>query len=349
MRRGEILGIAGLVGAGRTETALTLFGALQRSAGEVTLDGTAIDPALARREAKRLGLALIPEDRRSEGLITDLSVRDNLTLASLARWSRSGSSARAPRRRAPRASWRRCRSPPRRCRQLTRNLSGGNQQKVVIGRWFATQAKVYVFDEPTTGVDVGSKVEIYHQMTDARTRRRRRLFISTDFEELLGMCDRIAVMKKGRGGRGVRPRGTADMQRAAPGGDRWSTTSTSAGVTGGACRRRRGAAGLLPAEPGAEWTGGAGVADGGDASSAPRSRPARSTAGWAASSAAGGPILGMARRGPHRGHRGPELLGPGQPVRHPQAGQHPGAHRAGADRGARRRRLRHVRRARSAS
>jgi ribose transport system ATP-binding protein len=137
--------------------------------------------------------------------------------------------------------------------QLTRNLSGGNQQKVVIGRWFATRAKVYVFDEPTTGVDVGSKVEIYNQMTELARAGAGVVFISTDFEELLGMCDRIAVMKKGQVV-GEFLRGEAGMHellQAATGGH----DATSAGITGGPSGGAQVPSGLLTNEPGTEVRG----------------------------------------------------------------------------------------------
>lgn len=195
--RGEILGLAGLVGAGRTETALTIFGALQRSAGEVLLDGRPIAPR-SPHEAKGLGIALIPEDRRAEGLVTDRSVRENLTLASLDKWSRFGLVRGALERAAASGVVASLNIATPSLEQLTRNLSGGNQQKIVIGRWFAADAKVYLFDEPTTGVDVGAKVEIYREMTALARAGAVVIVISSDFDELAGMCDRVVVLKKGR-------------------------------------------------------------------------------------------------------------------------------------------------------
>jgi ABC-type sugar transport system ATPase subunit/ribose/xylose/arabinose/galactoside ABC-type transport system permease subunit len=252
VRKGEILGLAGLVGAGRTETALTLFGALRRSGGEVTLAGKSIDPK-SPNEAKRLGLALIPEDRRTEGLITDLSVRENLTLASLGRWSNLGIIRRGVETAGALGLVDALQIMTPGLGQRTRNLSGGNQQKVVIGRWFATQAQVYIFDEPTTGVDVGSKVEIYNLMTEVARLGAAVIFISSDFEELLGMCDRIAVMKKGRVVAEF-PRSEAGLQEllhAATSGE----DVTSAGVSGGHVGGATLPGGLLPAEPGTETAG----------------------------------------------------------------------------------------------
>ena len=197
VRKGEILGIGGLVGAGRTELALALIGALERGGGEVSLAGRVSAPNTPRA-AKRQGFALIPEDRRSEGLVIDMSVRENLTLPNIARWSRWGIlDLRAERASASELVERLHILPPNLSR-LARNLSGGNQQKVVIGRWLTGDAKVFIFDQPTTGVDVGSRIEIYRQMTELARQGAAVLLISSDFEELLGMSDRIAVMYKGR-------------------------------------------------------------------------------------------------------------------------------------------------------
>jgi ABC-type sugar transport system ATPase subunit/ribose/xylose/arabinose/galactoside ABC-type transport system permease subunit len=196
VRRGEIVGLAGLVGSGRTETALTLFGAMPRTAGTVELDGSAIDPG-SPFQAKRAGMALIPEDRRAEGLVTESSVRANLTLASQNRWARGGLVSGRREKSAAGGLVERLRIATPGIDQLVRNLSGGNQQKVVIGRWLPTGANLYIFDEPTTGVDVGAKVEIYREMSKIAAEGAGVLMISSDFEELVEMCDRIVVMKKG--------------------------------------------------------------------------------------------------------------------------------------------------------
>lgn len=197
VRRGEILGIAGLVGAGRSELALTLIGALQRKSGTVTLDGKASNPR-SPRAALREGFALIPEDRRHEGLITEMTMRANLTLPNISRWSRFGLIRMGKEKKFAQHLVEQLDIQPPNINLLTRNLSGGNQQKIVIGRWLEGDAKVFLFDEPTTGVDVGSKVEIYKQMVELARRGAAVVFISSDFEEIAGMCDRIAVMHKGR-------------------------------------------------------------------------------------------------------------------------------------------------------
>jgi ABC-type sugar transport system ATPase subunit/ribose/xylose/arabinose/galactoside ABC-type transport system permease subunit len=196
VRRGEIVGLAGLVGAGRTELALTIFGALPRTAGTVVLDGVPIKPR-SPHDAMRAGIALIPEDRRGEGLITDLSVRANIALASQPRWSNAGLVSLRSERAAAQGLVDRLRIATPTLEQKTQNLSGGNQQKVVIGRWLATDAKLYIFDEPTTGVDVGAKVEIYREMSRIARDGAGVVMISSDFEELVQMCDRIIVIKKG--------------------------------------------------------------------------------------------------------------------------------------------------------
>ncbi|MBB4096261.1 ATP-binding cassette domain-containing protein [Ochrobactrum pecoris] len=197
VRRGEIFGIAGLMGAGRSELAMALIGALPRSAGEVILRGQVSAPAnpgAARRE----GFAIIPEDRRHEGLLTGMTMRENLTLPNIGLWSRGGL-IDLRREKADAASIvRNLNIQPPVLNHLARNLSGGNQQKVVIGRWLPGDSEVFLFDEPTTGVDVGSKVEIYRQMIELARRGAAVIFISSDFEEVAGMCDRVAVMHKGR-------------------------------------------------------------------------------------------------------------------------------------------------------
>ncbi|PTE08166.1 hypothetical protein C9427_22575 [Mesorhizobium helmanticense] len=197
VRRGEILGIAGLVGAGRSELALTLMGALKRDAGTVSIDGRPSNPA-DPRIANEQGFALIPEDRRQEGLIADLPVRENLTLSNIARWAKFGLLNPRLEAGAARELVDRLAIQPPSIKTLARNLSGGNQQKVVVGRWLTGDSRVFLFDEPTTGVDVGSKIEIYRQMVELARSGAAVIFISSDFEEISAMCDRTVVMRRGR-------------------------------------------------------------------------------------------------------------------------------------------------------
>ncbi|MBO0904224.1 ATP-binding cassette domain-containing protein [Jiella sonneratiae] len=197
IRRGEIFGLAGLMGAGRSELALALIGALKRTGGTVTLHGKPSNPS-GPQAAMAAGFALIPEDRRHDGLIADLSMRDNLTLPNIAKWARFGLINLGAEKAEAQALQRDLSIQPPNTATLTQNLSGGNQQKVVIGRWLPGHSDIFLFDEPTTGVDVGSKVEIYRQMTALARRGAVVILISSDFEEIVGMCDRVAVMQKGR-------------------------------------------------------------------------------------------------------------------------------------------------------
>ena len=166
VRRGEIFGIAGLVGAGSTELAMALMGALPRSGGSVTLDGKPSAPS-SPRAAKAEGFALVPEDRRHEGVLGELTMRENLSLPNLDDFSSFGFLRLREEKAWARELIETLRIAPPKMNQLVRTLSGGNQQKVVIGRWLVGDVKVFLFDEPTTGIDVGSKVEVYHQMTEA--------------------------------------------------------------------------------------------------------------------------------------------------------------------------------------
>jgi ribose transport system ATP-binding protein len=185
------------VGAGRSELALTLVGALRRDRGTVTVNGRRSNPATPQ-QAKHDGFALIPEDRRHEGLVVDMSVRENLTLPNISKWAKLGVFNPIREAAAARELVERLGIQPPSIKPLTRNLSGGNQQKVVVGRWLTGNSEVFLFDEPTTGVDVGSKIEIYRQMVELARAGAAIIFISSDFEEISAMCDRTLVMNKGR-------------------------------------------------------------------------------------------------------------------------------------------------------
>jgi ribose transport system ATP-binding protein len=197
VRAGEIVGMAGLVGAGRSETARVIFGADRRDAGQVFVEGrpVAID---SPDDAIAAGVALLPEDRKSQGLVLALPVRQNMSLATLGRFARFG----IVRQRAREAMARRfvndlrIRTPSTGFR--ARNLSGGNQQKVVLGKWLASEPKVLIFDEPTRGIDVGAKVEVYGLMNQLAQRGAGILLISSELPEVLGMSDRVLVMHEGR-------------------------------------------------------------------------------------------------------------------------------------------------------
>ncbi|MFQ3591780.1 MAG: sugar ABC transporter ATP-binding protein [Gemmataceae bacterium] len=197
LRAGEIVGMAGLVGAGRTELAEALFGIRPIMSGEVRLDGRPIKLG-SPRQAMQAGLALVPEDRRHHGLILPFSIRDNLALPNydrlnwlgLIRW---GTLGRLVEQLMSRLRVRAV-SPV----QPVGQLSGGNQQKVVLGKWLARSPIVLLLDEPTCGVDVGARSEIYALMDELAAAGAAILMISSDMEEVLGMSDRVLVMHEGR-------------------------------------------------------------------------------------------------------------------------------------------------------
>ena len=194
---GEVLGIGGLVGAGRTEVARALFGADPIDAGEIRLDG---QPVLIRspRDAIRLGLGLVPEDRKTLGLILNMVVRENVTLAHLDLLSMLGFVNRRRERDLAAEYVRSLRIRTPTIEQEVRHLSGGNQQKVVLAKWLCTDSRVMIFDEPTRGIDVGAKQEIYELMNELAARGVAMIMITSELPELLAMSDRILVMHAGR-------------------------------------------------------------------------------------------------------------------------------------------------------
>ncbi len=196
IRRGEILGIAGLVGAGRTELLRGLFGLDENIRGEVQLRGATITPN-ARRSIQA-GLGMVSEDRKGEGLAQCLSIEDNMTLSRLAPYSLLGWLRRARRRKIV-AQWMNTMSiRSRGADQEVRELSGGNQQKVAIARVLHQEADVLLLDEPTRGIDVGTKADIYRLIGQCAAAGKAIVFVSSYLKELLGICDRIAVMRRGR-------------------------------------------------------------------------------------------------------------------------------------------------------
>ena len=198
VRKGEIVGIAGLMGAGRTETTRAIFGVTPKESGEVYLNGKLIK-IRHPEDAIKAGLVLAPEDRKRDGLCTNLSIRDNISLPNLDilcdkagvldRKSETNMSAKTvkdlqiklPNTHVDAAS-----------------LSGGNQQKVVVGKWLARNSRMVIFDEPTRGIDVGAKVEIYHLMNALKEQGIGVMFVSSEMPEILGISDRIIVMCDGR-------------------------------------------------------------------------------------------------------------------------------------------------------
>jgi len=197
LRRGEILGLAGLVGAGRSELAITVFGIARPLGGEVVIDGQPIK-VHSPRDAINHGIYLVPEDRRKTGLITGMAVRENVTLAALSRYSSLGLISFRRESETAEAQRKRLSIKTATCETLAKNLSGGNQQKVVLAKWLSLNPKLIIFDEPTRGVDVGSKAEIYRLMRALADEGVFILMISSDMEEILGNSDRVAVMHEGR-------------------------------------------------------------------------------------------------------------------------------------------------------
>ncbi|MGN6727230.1 MAG: sugar ABC transporter ATP-binding protein [Tepidisphaeraceae bacterium] len=196
LRAGEILGLAGLVGAGRTELARVLFGITPADAGRIVLNGHVVsieNPA----DAVRLGIAYLPEDRRRHGVILDMPVADNTTLAVLDRISRATWINAAQERSMARSFVDRLGTKTPSIDTPVGNLSGGNQQKVALARWLATEPKVIILDEPTQGVDVGAKAEIHRLVGEFAARGMAVLMISSELPEVLGISDRIAVMRGG--------------------------------------------------------------------------------------------------------------------------------------------------------
>ncbi len=198
-RAGEILGIAGLVGSGRTELLRAIFGADRADAGGVAVGGAPARRFGAPREAVAAGLAMIPEDRKEHGLLLPRPIRVNATLARLSAFRlRGGRIDRRAEARAVRASGEsmdlRCNGPE----QPVAELSGGNQQKVLIARWLMRDAEVYLFDEPTRGIDVAAKATVYRLLDDLARRGKACVVVSSEMEELMALCDRIAVLSAGR-------------------------------------------------------------------------------------------------------------------------------------------------------
>ena len=197
LRAGEIVGMAGLVGAGRTELLQTLFGVTPARGGTITVSGKVL-PIQDPRTAIGAGLALVPEDRKQQGLILEMAVADNLSLASISRDQRAGFLNFAEERRLAEEMTGRMRIKTPSSRQIVRFLSGGNQQKVVLGKWLAMKPKVLLLDEPTRGIDIGAKREIYALMEELARQGMAILFVSSDLEEVIGMSDRVLVMHEGR-------------------------------------------------------------------------------------------------------------------------------------------------------
>jgi len=196
LRRGEILGFFGMVGSGRTETAMTIFGVTPPQSGEILVKGRKVRIS-SPIEAVALGIGLVPENRIAQGVILNASIRNNITLPFVERLSRLGFIRGTDEAAVVTEYMDQLRIKAPSGRSKVRTLSGGNQQKVSIAKWLASRSDIIIFDEPTHGVDVGAKAEIYHLLRELAAQGKGILFISSELPEILHVCDRIHVFRNG--------------------------------------------------------------------------------------------------------------------------------------------------------
>lgn len=198
VRKGEMVGIAGLVGSGRTEVLRTLFAIDKRRSGNIWMGGSEIDLG-SPQDAIRAGMGMVPEDRKQQGLMLEMAIRENLSLAALRSHARSGMFVdRGYERQLAIDMIGSLSIKTPSDRQLAHLLSGGNQQKVVLGKWLALKPRLLLLDEPTRGVDIGAKQEIYRLMEELAESGVAVLFVSSEMSEIIGMSDRALVMHEGR-------------------------------------------------------------------------------------------------------------------------------------------------------
>jgi ribose transport system ATP-binding protein len=196
LRRGEILGFFGMVGSGRTETAMTIFGVTPPESGEIIVKGRAVRIS-SPIEGVALGIGLVPENRIAQGVILNASIRNNITLPFIERLARLGFIRGADETGVVGEYMDHLKIKAPSGRSKVKTLSGGNQQKVSIAKWLASRSDIIIFDEPTHGVDVGAKAEIYHLVRDLAAQGKGILFISSELPEILHVCDRIYVFRNG--------------------------------------------------------------------------------------------------------------------------------------------------------
>ena len=196
VRQGEIVCLYGLMGAGRTELMEALFGLTRATSGEATLDGKPI--GRSARECIEQGLVLVPEDRQQHGVFGALLIQQNVALPSLGRLARGVLLDEEAEERLARQVAERLAIKHASLGQSVSELSGGNQQKVVIGKWLAAESRLFIFDEPTRGIDVGAKAEIFSLMYDLVQNGAAVLMISSELSEIVNVCDRAYVMREGR-------------------------------------------------------------------------------------------------------------------------------------------------------
>lgn len=197
IRKGEIFGLGGLIGAGRTELAQMIFGAVAKKEGKIIFNGKEINPK-SPREAISMGIALVPEDRKKQGALLDIDIKGNISMPILKRISTGSIIAKGKEIEVAEKYTNELRIKTPSIHQKVKNLSGGNQQKVILGKWLAANSEFIILDEPTRGIDVGAKYEIYKLMNEMVENGKTILLISSEMEELMGMSDRIAVLSEGR-------------------------------------------------------------------------------------------------------------------------------------------------------
>lgn len=197
LRKGEILGLGGLVGAGRTELVEMIFGAAKKTSGKILFRGEEINPRTPR-EAIDKGIALVPEDRKRHGALLDVSIKNNINMPIYKHISKASVIDSKKEMTVAQEYEKSLLIKTPTLNQLVKNLSGGNQQKVIIGKWLAANSELIIFDEPTRGIDVGAKFEIYKLMNTLVESGKTILLISSEMEELMGMSDRVLVLAGGR-------------------------------------------------------------------------------------------------------------------------------------------------------
>lgn len=197
VKSGEILGISGLMGAGRTELARAIFGADPITSGYVYIHGEKVT-INSPKEAIKKGISYLSEDRKKNGIALDLTIRENVTMANVKATSKKGIIDKKVEVNLVQEYIKNLNIKTPTMEQKVKNLSGGNQQKVIIAKWLHTQTEVFIFDEPTRGIDVGAKIEVYQVMNQLAKEGKAVIMISSEMPEILGLSDRILVMKEGR-------------------------------------------------------------------------------------------------------------------------------------------------------
>jgi ABC-type sugar transport system ATPase subunit len=196
LHRGEILGITGIIGSGKSELALGLFGVDRKVAGEIKVKEEKMAIA-SPSDAKKRGISFVPEDRKVQGLFLRLPVEHNITIANLALSMKRGVISYKRRFEIARETAEKLKVTPLDVKMPVQNLSGGNQQKVVIGKWLCGATDIFILDEPTRGIDIGAKTEIYSLINSLADNGAGILIMSSEFREMSGVCDRVLIMRKG--------------------------------------------------------------------------------------------------------------------------------------------------------